>query len=127
MIRVDRWLWYARFFKTRSIAADAVKSGHVRVNGQRAKPAREVRIGDELVIARGDEEFEVSVTAIPVRRGPAPEAALCYAESDASIERRRVAAERRSIDRKVLRAPTSGRPDKRTRRLMRAKRQEDPE
>lgn len=127
MLRVDRWLWYARFFKTRSVAADAVKSGHVRVNGQRAKPAREVRVGDELLITRGDEEFEVSVKAIPLRRGPAVEAALCYAESDASIERRRESAERRSIDRKVLRAPTSGRPDKRTRRLMRAKRQEDSE
>jgi ribosome-associated heat shock protein Hsp15 len=122
-LRIDRWLWCARFFKTRSLAADAVKGGHVRVNGQRAKPAREVRVGDTLVIGRDDAEYEVAVTDIPARRGPAAEARLCYVESDASIERRRVAAEQRAVARETLRPPTPGRPDKRTRRLIRAKRQ----
>jgi ribosome-associated heat shock protein Hsp15 len=121
-LRIDRWLWYARFFKTRSLAADAVKGGHVRVNGQRAKPARDVKVGDILTVVQGDVEREVAVARIPVRRGPAPEASTCYAESEASIARRAEAQERRAIDREMLRAPTPGRPDKRTRRLIRARR-----
>jgi len=120
-LRIDRWLWCARFYKTRSVAADAVKGGHVKVNGQRVKPAREVKIGDVLVITLGDVEREVTVAGIPLRRGPAPEAATCYVESEASIARRREAAERRAIERELLRAPTTGRPDKRTRRLLRAR------
>ena len=120
-LRVDRWLWCARFFKTRSLAADAVKGGHVRVNGQRAKPAREIRIGDTLLIDRNDVEYEIAVTGIPSRRGPAPEAARCSVESEASVERRRRAAEQRVIAREALRPPTAGRPDKRTRRLIRSK------
>lgn len=122
-LRIDRWLWCARFFKTRSVAADAVKAGHVRVNGQRAKPAREVRIGDTLLIDRDDVEYEVAITGIPARRGPAAEARLCYVESDESIRRRQAAAEQRAVARETLRPPTPGRPDKRTRRLIRAKRQ----
>ncbi|HEU4619446.1 MAG TPA: RNA-binding S4 domain-containing protein [Gammaproteobacteria bacterium] len=117
--RIDRWLWCARFYKTRSAAADAVKGGHVHVNGLRVKPAREVKVGDRLSITRDDSEREITVLAIPERRGPAPEAARCYAESEASIARRREQAERR---RALDRAPTEGRPDKRTRRLLRAKR-----
>lgn len=124
-LRIDRWLWCTRFYKTRSIAADAVKGGHVRVNGQRVKPAREVRIGDTLVIAQGDVEREVTVAGIPMRRGPAPEAATCYVESEASIAKRREAAERRAIERELYRAPTPGRPDKRTRRLLRARKADD--
>jgi len=120
-LRIDRWLWCARFYKTRSIAADAVKAGHVKVNGQRVKPAREVKVGDVLVITQGDVERDVTVAGIPVRRGPAPEAATCYVETEASIARRREAAERRAIERELLRAPTPGRPDKRTRRLLRAR------
>ncbi|HEX6993529.1 MAG TPA: RNA-binding S4 domain-containing protein [Gammaproteobacteria bacterium] len=121
-LRIDRWLWCARFFKTRSLAADAVKGGHVRVNGQRAKPSRDVKVGDTLEILQGGIEREVTVAAIPVRRGPAPEASLCYVETEASIARRAEAEERRRIDRELYRAPTAGRPDKRTRRLLRARR-----
>lgn len=124
-LRIDRWLWCARFFKTRSLAADAVKGGHVRVNGQRAKPARDVKAGDRLVIVQGELEREVEVTAIPARRGPAAEASQCYVETEASLQRRREAAERRALERKLGRAPTLGRPDKRTRRLLRARRQPD--
>jgi ribosome-associated heat shock protein Hsp15 len=115
-------LWCARFFKTRSAAAEAVKGGHVRVNGQRVKAAREIRIGDVLLVDRDDVEYEVTVAAMPVRRGPAPEARLCYVESETSIEGRRAAADRRAVERAVGQPPTTGRPDKRTRRLMRAKR-----
>jgi len=124
-LRIDRWLWCARFFKTRSLAADAVKGGHVRVNGQRAKPARDVKVGDLLTILQGDIEREVTVAGIPVRRGPAPEASLCYVETEASIARRAEAQERRKIERDLYRAPTPGRPDKRTRRLLRARRVSD--
>jgi ribosome-associated heat shock protein Hsp15 len=124
-LRIDRWLWCARFFKTRSLAADAVKGGHVRVNGQRVKPARDVKIGDELTIAQGDVERGVTVVGIPARRGPAPEAMQCYVESEESIARCREAAERRGAERALYRPPTEGRPDKRTRRLLRQRRQTD--
>jgi ribosome-associated heat shock protein Hsp15 len=81
-LRIDRWLWCARFFKSRSAAAEAVRGGHVRVNGQRVKPAHAVKIGDALQIAsaRGSER-DVAIAVIPKRRGPAPEAAARYVES----------------------------------------------
>ena len=117
-LRIDRWLWCARFFKTRSVAAQAVRSGHVRLNGERVKPAHAVRIGDALTLTLRDEsERDVRIAAIPGRRGPASEAAATYVETPQSIERRRVAAERRAL-RPVFAPPTSGRPDKRTRRLL---------
>lgn len=117
-LRVDRWLWCARFFKTRSIAAQAVKAGHVQLNGQRVKPAHGVRVGDVLEVQlRDDSRREVTIAAIPERRGPAPEAAATYVESAASIERRRLAAEQRAL-RVAYVPPTQGRPDKRTRRLL---------
>jgi ribosome-associated heat shock protein Hsp15 len=115
-LRIDRWLWCARFFKSRSAAAEAVRSGHVRINGQRVKPAHDVRVGDVLAISRGDAlERDVTITAIPARRGPAPEASSCYSESAESIERRRLRAEQRAL---LPEPPTPGRPDKRTRRLL---------
>jgi ribosome-associated heat shock protein Hsp15 len=118
-LRLDRWLWCARFFKTRSAAADAVRGGHVRVNGKRVKPSRAVSIGDELLVVKGIYDFVVTVTAVPVRRGPAIEAAQCFTETDASrAAREQRAAERRAAG-AALEAPTVGRPDKRTRRLIR--------
>ncbi len=116
--RIDRWLWCARFFKSRSAAADAVRAGHVRLNDNRVKPAHDVKVGDTLAIGRGDDdERDVTVTAIPLRRGPASEAARCYAESAESLERQRAAAEQRAL-RPAFAPPTVGRPDKRTRRLL---------
>lgn len=116
--RIDSWLWCARFFKSRSAAADAVRAGHVRLNGFRVKPAHDVKVGDALAISRGDDnERDVTVLALPQRRGPAPEAARCYVESAESLERARLAAERRAL-RPVFAPPTEGRPDKRTRRLL---------
>jgi ribosome-associated heat shock protein Hsp15 len=117
-LRIDRWLWCARFFKSRSAAAEAVRGGHVRVNGQRVKPAHAVKIGDALQIAsaRGSER-DVAIAVIPKRRGPAPEAAASYVESPESIERRRKAAEERAA-RVSYGPPTAGKPDKRTRRLL---------
>jgi ribosome-associated heat shock protein Hsp15 len=117
-LRIDRWLWCARFFKSRSAAAEATRGGHVRLNGQRVKPAHAVKIGDALQIAsaRGAER-DVAIVVIPKRRGPAPEAAACYIESPESIERRRRAAEERAA-RVSYGPPTIGKPDKRTRRLL---------
>lgn len=117
-LRVDRWLWCTRFFKSRGLAAEAIKAGHVRVGGQRVKASRELKVGDRLTIVKGLHEFVVDVVAIPARRGPASEAAACYAETPESAERRRERAELSAAAR-VLRAPTSGRPDKRTRRMIR--------
>jgi ribosome-associated heat shock protein Hsp15 len=125
-LRIDRWLWCARIFKTRSVAAAAVRSGHVRVNGQRVKPAHAVKIGDALTVElRDDSQRDVRIAAIPARRGPARDAAATYVETPESIERRRVAAEQRAL-RPVFAPPTSGRPDKRTRRLMLRARQRGP-
>jgi ribosome-associated heat shock protein Hsp15 len=122
-LRIDRWLWCARFYKTRSLAAQAVRGGHVRLNGQRVKAAHAVKVGDALsVTLRDDVERDVTIDAIPARRGPAPEAAACYTETAASLERRRLAAERRALT-PVLGPPTEGRPDKRTRRLLRRARE----
>lgn len=117
-LRVDRWLWCARFFKSRSAAADAVRGGHVRLNGQRVKPAHAVKVGDALQIAlpRGPDR-DVAIAVIPTRRGPAPEAASSYVETPESIERRRKAAEDRAARGPYL-PPTAGKPDKRTRRLL---------
>jgi ribosome-associated heat shock protein Hsp15 len=111
-LRADLWLWYARFFKSRSIAQAAVEGGHVQVNGERIKASRQLRVGDRLRITRERARFEVEVAGIPVRRGPAAEARLHYVETPES-EAARAAA--REFDR--LSAPVdSGRPDKRDRR-----------
>lgn len=118
-LRIDRWLWCARFYKTRSLAAAAVRGGHVRLNGERVKASREVKVGDALSIVRGLVEHDVTVLGIPVRRGPASEAARCYAETPESIARREREAAARAAAR--LEPPTPGRPDKRTRRLLRSK------
>jgi ribosome-associated heat shock protein Hsp15 len=115
-LRIDRWLWCARFFKSRNLAAEAVRAGHVKLNGQRIKPARDIAPGDRLSIRKGDDELDVEVIAIPARRGPAVEAVRCYLESEASIAKREAARAARPV---FVPAPTSGRPDKRTRRLMR--------
>jgi ribosome-associated heat shock protein Hsp15 len=117
-LRIDRWLWCARFFKSRSAAAEAVRGGHVRLNGERVKPAHAVKIGDALQVAlpRGVER-DVAIAVIPKRRGPAPEAAASYVETAQSIERRRKAAEERAARVSYV-PPTAGKPDKRTRRLL---------
>ena len=111
-LRIDKWLWCARFFKSRGLAQEAVEGGHVQVNGERVKASRQVRVGDRLRITRERERYEVDVTGIPVRRGPAPEARQHYHETPESEAAR---AHARELDR--LSAPVSnGRPDKRERR-----------
>jgi len=124
-IRIDKWLWIARFFKTRSSAAQAVSGGHVHVRGERVKPARKVHTGDLLRIRRGPVEWEVTVRGVAARRGPASEARELYEESEASIDRRtRAAQERRLATENGYRSV--GRPNRRERRdLERLKGQTD--
>ncbi len=116
-LRLDKWLWHARFFRTRSLATAAVSGGKVHVNGERAKPARGVRVGDQLEITAGFDALTVTVLAIPVRRGPAPEAHRCYEETTGSAARRERMREQRRLA--SMAAPqTPGRPDKQTRRAL---------
>ena len=123
-LRLDRWLVLARFFKTRVLAARAVVGGHVRRNGERARPGGRVTIGDRLEIVRGHERYEIEVKALPPRRGPASEARRCYVESQQSIDEREAATARIKVDRMTM-PRTPGRPDKRTRRLLRQRNRSD--
>lgn len=118
-IRIDVWLWAARFFKTRSLARQAVDTGKVEVGGQRAKPSRLVHVGDALVVKRGEETFELAVRGLSDARGPAKIAQALYAESEASRQRREAERAIRAAERAGYRAP-EGKPDKRARRLIRA-------
>jgi ribosome-associated heat shock protein Hsp15 len=114
-VRVDKWLWAARFFKTRSLAARACELGRIQSNGQSAKPAREVRIGDMLRIANDGGEFEIEVLQLSEIRGPASVAQTLYRETDASRElRQKVAAERKALQQ--FEQLPAGRPSKRDRR-----------
>jgi ribosome-associated heat shock protein Hsp15 len=118
-LRLDRWLWCVRLYKTRSVASAAVSGGHVHLNGGRVKPARTVSPGDLLRLSLGGRDLELEVLAIPTRRGPAAEARACYAETEASVVRSARFAEARRLD--SLSMPQSdGRPDKKERRELRA-------
>ncbi|NUS38696.1 MAG: RNA-binding protein [Lysobacter sp.] len=118
-VRLDVWLWAARFFKTRSLARQAVDTGKVEVGGQRAKASRAVRVGDALRIVRGEASFEVEVRGLSDARGPASVAQALYAESDDSRARREAARAQRAAERAGYKPP-EGKPDKRARRLIRA-------
>lgn len=118
-LRLDQWLWAARFFKTRSLAKQAIETGKVEVGGQRAKASRAVRVGDALRIVRGDETFEVEVLGLSDRRGSASVAQALYAESEASKARRVEALATLRAARAGYQPPES-KPDKRARRLIRA-------
>ena len=112
-LRIDKWLWAARFFKTRSLAVEAVESGKVTMNEVRLKPAKAIGVGDHLDIRLGQYHFEIEVLGLSNRRGPAPEAQKLYRESDASKARRAEIA----ANLKALPQPTfKGRPTKRDRR-----------
>lgn len=121
-VRVDKWLWAARFFKTRSQAAEAVDGGKVEVNGARAKPSRHVRAGDTLRIRIGAYEWNVTVTALADRRGSAEVAKALYDEPEESRERRAAEAARARAERAAF-PDLRGRPTKKLRRdLLRFKR-----
>ena len=114
-LRVDKWLWAARFFKTRSLAADAVEGGKVHLNGARIKPAHAVRAGDELTIRRGPYETVVVVRALSERRGPAEQAQTLYEETEASRAARETLAARLRLERGPA-FESEGRPSKKERR-----------
>ena len=116
-VRLDKWLWAARFFKTRSLATDAVDSGKVTVNGDKAKPARAVRIGDTLEIDNGSDRWEVDVMGLSDVRAAAPIARNLYEETDVSVARRAAVAENRRLFREPS-ADFKGRPTKRDRRQL---------
>lgn len=115
-LRIDKWLWAARFFKTRGLARSAVKGGKVDVNDERCKPARPVVPGDRLTVTKGETRFEVEILAISDRRGPAAEAHKLYRETEASVRRREEAARRRKLE---AHRHDHGKPDKRERRRAR--------
>ncbi len=113
--RLDKWLWAARFFKTRKLAAEAVSGGKVHLNGDRVKPSRNVKIGDELNITRGQFEYQLGVEGLNKQRRPADEARMLYIESQQSIEKRQSLAE--SLKALNANMPyTAKRPDKKQRR-----------
>ena len=115
--RLDKWLWAARFFKTRSLAAEAIAGGKIHLAGQRVKPARLIRPGDRLEIRKGEVTWEIVVRALNKQRRPASEATQLYEETLESSQRRsREARERR--ERGVEHAPGAGRPTKRDRRTL---------
>jgi ribosome-associated heat shock protein Hsp15 len=117
-LRIDRWLFATRLFKSRSLAAQAVTGGKVHVNGVRVKPAHAVRPGDRVSFVRGATTFDCAVRTIPVRRGPAPEAQQCYEETAASRTGRERFAERMRTA-AVLSPRPEGRPEKHARRELR--------
>lgn len=118
-IRLDIWLWAARFFKTRSLAKKAIENGRIGLNDGPVRASTNVRIGDRLAIERGEEKFEVAVQGLDARRGPASIARRNFAETEASRIARAQAAEQRRLMRDGYEKPPT-KPDKRARRLIKA-------
>lgn len=117
-VRLDQWLWAARFYKTRALAQKAIAGGHIELNGQGvSKSARALRVGDQLQISIAEVRFEIAVLGLSARRGPAPIAQALYQESESSQQRRAAAAELRRLQGRV--GPLH-RPDGRDRRNLRA-------
>ena len=116
-VRVDKWLWAARFFKTRALAREAVKGGKVQIEGQRVKPGRSLKEGDHLTIRRGDEEYRITIQELGDRRVSATLAQEKFTEDPDSITRREAVAEQRKLDYKA-KAGRQRRPDKRQRRQI---------
>ena len=116
-VRLDKWLWAARFFKTRSVAREAVSGGKVQLNGNRAKPGRSISAGDELRIQRGEDEYIITVVEPSMRRGPAVVARTLYEESEENRSRREKLAEERKLEHQA-RPARERRPDKRQRRRI---------
>lgn len=123
-VRIDKWLWAARFYKTRSLASEEIDKGRVAVNGVEAKPAREVKVGDSVSMRREGVTRTVVVRAVSDVRGPAPVAQQLYEETPESVQAREQAAEQRRFAREPALAIEHGRPTKRGRRdLEEARRQ----
>ena len=114
-IRLDKWLWAARFFKTRSVAAEAVESGKMDLNGNRTKPSHLIRFGDELKIRRGPYEWGVVVRSVSPQRGPAAQAQSLYEESEESKQNRETLANELRFQGRIV-SEIKGRPSKKARR-----------
>jgi ribosome-associated heat shock protein Hsp15 len=117
-VRLDKWLWAARLYKTRALAAEEIDRGRVAVNGQAAKPARELKPGDRLTLRQGGVERQIDVRALSAVRGPAPVAQALYAETPQSIAARAAAAEARRLGTEPAASIEQGRPTKRDRRHL---------
>ena len=115
-LRIDKWLWAARFYKTRSLATDEINKGRIAVNDQVVKPAREVRVGDSVAMRREGLVRTVLVQALSEVRGPAPQAQLLYAETPDSLQAREAHAQQRRFAREPAQSIEHGRPTKRDRR-----------
>lgn len=117
-MRLDKWLWAARFYKTRSLAAEAVDGGKVHLNGQRSKPGKEVRIGSRLTISKDGLEWQIEVAVLPTQRRPAAEARDFYIETDQRRRNRELASEALRAARLATPLQTATKPSKRDRRLI---------
>lgn len=117
VMRIDKWLWVARFYKTRSLAIQAIDNGRVKVNGQRVKPARDIRPGERIEIRIGEHDWMLTVRALSAQRGPAPVAQTLYEEDADSRARRQQQVQDRKLNVQPA-AAIKGRPTKRDRRLI---------
>ena len=117
-MRIDKWLWAARFYKTRSLAAQELDKGRVQLNGHAVKPAHEIKPGDKLMLRQGTVLREVQVLGLSMQRGPAPVAQALYEESADSVAKRLLAAEQRQLHSEPAQTITHGRPTKRDRRSI---------
>jgi ribosome-associated heat shock protein Hsp15 len=117
-VRLDKWLWAARFYKTRGLSSEAIDKGHVRLNGLPVKPSRDVKPGDTIELRIGPDTRTVVVKGLSGVRGPAPIAALLYEETAASLLRRSEAAEQRRLAPEPAHSQPTGRPTKRDRRQI---------
>jgi ribosome-associated heat shock protein Hsp15 len=115
--RLDKWLWAARFFKTRSLAKQAIEGGKVRYNGERCKVSKEVTVGAKLTVHQGWDDIEIEVIALSDQRGPTPQARLLYTETAESVERREKAAAERKAQAAGM-PDTADRPNKKQRRMI---------
>jgi len=119
-VRIDKWLWAARFYKTRSLAVDEINKGRVQVNQADVKPSREVRAGDMVSLRQGHTHRTVQVLGVSESRGPAPVAQLLYQETPESVQAREAAAEQRRVAAEPAHSMEHGRPTKRDRRAQNA-------
>lgn len=124
-LRLDKWLWAARFYKMRTLASEEINKGRVQVNGVAVKPARELKAGDSVLLRNGPVSRTVTVLALSDKRGPAPVAALLYQETEDSIRQRLQAAEQRRLAPEPALSLSQGRPTKRDRRDTEQLRQHD--